>query len=368
MKKLAFVLLTLSLTFGSCQTKYPDLRQGVYAEFNTNRGTFVAELYNDATPLTVANFVALAEGTNDMVDSIHKGKKYFNGLTFHRVIENFMIQGGDPKGDGSGNPGYRFPDEFVDSLKHTGKGILSMANSGPQTNGSQFFITLKETPWLDGKHTIFGQIVMGQEIIDSIGVTETSKPGDKPVDPIVISEVNIIRKGDVTVAPFGAEMEKRETERVSKGERMEKIMMDKAVSFATLKVDAEELPSGIKMHYLQKGDGKKPKEGSKVTMNYAGYFASGGMFDSNRLEIAEIYEVVDKDRLAANGYTPTETDYSQDARLIAGFKEGLLQLSIGDKALVFIPAHLGYGDRGYPPLIPPNADLVFELEIMDIVE
>jgi peptidylprolyl isomerase len=244
MKKLAFAVLILSLTFGSCQTKYPDLSQGVYAEFNTNRGTFVAELYNDATPLTVANFVALAEGTNDMVDSIHKGKKYFNGLTFHRVIKDFMIQGGDPKGDGSGNPGYRFPDEFVDSLKHTGGGILSMANSGPQTNGSQFFITLKETPWLNGKHTIFGQVVMGQEIIDSIGVTETTKPGDKPVDPIIINEVNIIRKGDVTIGSFGTEMEKLETERVAKGKRMEKIMMDKAVSFATLKQDAEELPSG----------------------------------------------------------------------------------------------------------------------------
>jgi len=368
MKKLAFAVLILSLTFGSCQTKYPDLSQGVYAEFNTNRGTFVAELYNDATPLTVANFVSLAEGTNEMVDSVHKGKKYFNGLTFHRVIKGFMIQGGDPKGDGSGNPGYRFPDEFVDSLKHTGKGILSMANSGPQTNGSQFFVTLKETPWLDGKHTIFGQVVMGQEIVDSLGVTETTKPGDKPVDPIIINEVNIIRKGNVAIGSFGTEMEKLETERVAKGKRMEKIMMDQAVNFATLKVDAEELPSGIKIHYLHKGKGQKPQEGSKVNMNYAGYFASGGLFDSNRLEVAELYEAVDEARLAENGYVPTETDYSKDARLIAGFKEGLLQLSIGDKALVFIPAHLGYGERGYPPLIGPNTDLVFELEIMNIVE
>lgn len=368
MKKLAFAVLILSLTFGACQTKYPDLRQGVYAEFNTSRGTFVAELYNDATPLTVANFVALAEGTNEMVDSTYKGKKYYNGLTFHRVIKDFMIQGGDPKGDGSGNPGYRFPDEFVDSLKHTGKGILSMANSGPQTNGSQFFVTLKETPWLDGKHTIFGHVVMGQDIVDAMGLTETTKPGDKPVDPIIINEVNIIKKGNISIEPFGAEMEKLETERVAKGQRMEKIMIEKAVDFATLKVDAEELPSGLKIHYLHKGKGQKPQEGSKVTMNYAGYFASGGMFDSNMLEVAEKYEVVDPARLAENGYTPTQTDYSKDARLIPGFKEGLLQLSVGDKALVFIPAHLGYAERGYPPLIPPNADLVFELEIMDIVE
>src|SRR6056300_424959 len=150
MKHLVLYASVLLLTLTSCKTKYPDLEPGLYAEFETNKGTFVAKFYHEATPLTVANFVALSKGTHPRVDSMYQGKPYFNGLTFHRVIKDFMIQGGDPKGDGTGNPGYAFPDEIVDSLSHSGKGILSMANSGPATNGSQFFITLKETPWLNG--------------------------------------------------------------------------------------------------------------------------------------------------------------------------------------------------------------------------
>ena len=150
MKHLVLYASVLLLTLASCKTKYPDLEPGLYAEFETNKGTFVAKFYHEATPLTVANFIALSKGTHPRVDSMYQGKPYFNGLTFHRVIKDFMIQGGDPKGDGTGNPGYAFPDEIVDSLSHRGKGILSMANSGPATNGSQFFITLKETPWLNG--------------------------------------------------------------------------------------------------------------------------------------------------------------------------------------------------------------------------
>jgi len=367
MKKLAFAVLILSLSLGSCQTKYPELGQGVYAEFDTNKGIFVAELYNDATPLTVANFVALAEGTNEMVDSTYKGKKFYNGITFHRVIKDFMIQGGDPLGTGSGNPGYRFPDEFVDSLKHTEKGILSMANSGPGTNGSQFFITLKETPWLDGKHTIFGKVVMGQEIVDAIGEVETSKPGDKPVTPITINEVNIIRKGNVNVPSFSKEMETLETERMAKGKRLEKLSTATAVEHRMKRQDVEKLDSGVEIHWLHKGKGAVPLEGSKVLMNYAGYLNTGLLFDTNRLEVAEKFENVDEQRLAANKYTPTETDYSKDARLIPGFREALLKMSIGDKAIVYIPTHLAYGERGYPPMIPANSDLVFELELVSIV-
>ena len=189
MKKGAFLILILSLGLASCQeNNYPNLEKGVYAEFNTNKGIFVAKLYHEETPLTVANFVELAEGRNELVDSAYKGKKYYDGLTFHRIIKNFMIQGGDPLGTGSGNPGYTFPDEFSDNLKHDKKGILSMANSGPGTNGSQFFITLKETPWLDGKHSVFGEIAIGQDVVDSLGLVETSKPGDKPVEAVIINK------------------------------------------------------------------------------------------------------------------------------------------------------------------------------------
>lgn len=368
MKKLSFLIIILSLSFGACQNKYPDLDDGVYAEFITNKGTFVAKLYNEATPLTVASFVELAEGKNEMVDSLYKGKKYFNGLIFHRVIKDFMIQGGDPLGTGSGNPGFKFPDEIVDTLKHTGKGILSMANSGQNTNGSQFFITLKETPWLDGKHTVFGEIVIGQETVDSIGSVETTKPGDKPVDTIFMNEVNIIKIGNAKVSSFTTEMERIEKEREDLMKRVEKVATETAVEFATKMEGAEELPSGIKILYTERGDGEKPAEGSKVLMNYAGYLSNGSMFDTNNIFVAKKYESYDYKRDAAGGYAPVETDYSTEAKLIQGFREGLLNMSIGDKTIIYIPSHLGYGERGYPPIIPSNSDLIFELELVEIVK
>lgn len=368
MKKLTLLFLLLSLTFTACEDKYPDLKDGVYAEFVTNKGTFVAKLYHEATPLTAANFVSLAEGSNSLVDSTFRGKKFFNGLTFHRIIKDFMIQGGDPNGDGSGNPGYRFPDEFVDSLKHSKKGVLSMANSGPETNGSQFFITLKETPWLDGKHTVFGEIVIGQEIVDSIGVVETTKPGDKPVSPVIMEQVNIIKKGNPKVASFTDEMEKVEKLKKEKEERMTEIASKQAIAMNDLMKDAKELPSGLKVYWNHKGKGVQPSEGSKVLMNYAGYFKNGRLFDSNLLEIAEKFEVVNEKRKAAGQYIPTPTDYSKDARLIPGFKEGLLLMSIGDKITMYVPSHLAYGERGYPPLIEPNSDLYFELELVGLAE
>jgi cyclophilin family peptidyl-prolyl cis-trans isomerase/FKBP-type peptidyl-prolyl cis-trans isomerase len=369
MKKLSFLILILTLGLASCQeSKYPDLEDGVYAEFNTNKGVFVAKLHNEETPLTVANFVELAEGKNELVDSAYKGKKYYNGLIFHRIIKDFMIQGGDPLGTGSGSPGYTFPDEFSDNLKHDKKGILSMANSGPATNGSQFFITLKETPWLDGKHSVFGEIVIGQDIVDTLGAVETSKPGDKPVEPVVINELNIIRVGGADVTSFNDAMAAAE-EKVK-----EEQAASLAVASATAEVlasdleKAEEMPSGIKVYFNEKGSGVKPVEGSKIKMNYAGYLVNGSLFDSNIEEIAKKYGVYDNRRADAGGYAPTPTDYSKDAQLIPGFREGLLMMSVGDKITLLIPAHLAYGDRGIPNLIPPGSDLIFNLELVEIVE
>lgn len=370
MKKLSLLLIVLSLGFVSCQnnTNYPQLKDGVYAEFNTNKGVFVAKLHHESTPLTVSNFVDLAEGNNEMVDSVYKGKKFYNGITFHRIIKDFMIQGGDPLGTGSGSPGYTFPDEFVDSLTHSKKGILSMANSGPATNGSQFFITLKETPWLDGKHTVFGEIVVGQTLIDSIGMVETSKPGDKPVSPVVINELNILRIGKVKLASFKEGMEINEKKMQEEQAAMLKVAGETAEGLASQKEKAEELPSGLKILFTEKGDGVRPAEGSKILMNYAGFLENGTLFDSNLEEVAKRYDVWDHRRADGGGYNPTPTDYSKDARLIPGFREGLLSMSIGDKATIFIPAHLAYGERGIPNVIPPNSDLVFELELVGLAQ
>jgi peptidyl-prolyl cis-trans isomerase A (cyclophilin A) len=166
------------------------------AHFTTSEGNFTVKLFDQEVPNTVANFVGLAEGTKEFTDPKTRQKTkrpYFDGLIFHRVIENFMIQGGDPLGMGTGGPGYQFADEFHPKLKHTKAGILSMANAGPNTNGSQFFITLVPTPWLDNKHSVFGEVVEGIDVVQKIGSTPTSKPGDRPVKPITIQSVTISR-------------------------------------------------------------------------------------------------------------------------------------------------------------------------------
>lgn len=366
MKKVTslFLFLTLTLTLASCQEQYPDLKNGVYAEFTTNKGVFVAKLYNEATPLTVANFVSLADGTNGMVDSTYKGKRYYDGLTFHRIIKDFMIQGGDPEGTGRGNPGYAFPDEIVDTLQFNRKGLLAMANSGPATNGSQFFITLKETPHLDGRHTIFGEIVKGQDIVDAIGVVETEKPSDKPVQPVIIEKLTIINKGNVKIPYFTEEMGRLEKVKKEKEERINKVAAEKTKEIESLRTKADSLPSGLKVYYNKKGEGAQPNQGDQVLINYAGYLTDGHLFDSNILEIAEKYEVVDNMRKATGQYMPVPMEYSANAQLIPGFREALLTMKVGDKVTAFIPSHLAYGPRGIPGVIPPSSELVFELEMV----
>ena len=366
MKKLTFLVLILSLTLGSCQSKYPDLEDGIYAEFITNKGSFVAKLHHEQTPLTVSNFIDLAKGENEMVDSIYKGKKFYNGLIFHRIIKDFMIQGGDPLGTGSGNPGYKFPDETTKELQHSKKGILSMANSGPGTNGSQFFITLKETPWLNGKHTVFGEIVIGQEIVDSLGAVEVAS-GSKPVEEVKMLEVNVINVGGIKLPSFKEGMVSVENKKKEIQERKAKIAAEVAKGFAPLNDQAEELPSGLKKYMNTKGTDVQPEIGNKVLVYYAGYLTDGTLFDSNVVEVAKKFDVFDHRREDGGGYKPTPMDYSPDAKLISGFREGLLSMTVGEKATYFIPSHLGYGERGYPPVIPPNSDLIFELEIVEIV-
>ncbi len=371
MKKLSLLFLALiTITISSCNEKYPDLQEGIYAEIVTNKGTAVAKLYHNLAPMTVANFISLAEGTNTMVDSTYKGKKYYNGIIVHRVIKDFMIQTGDPLGTGTGDPGYKFPDEIVDSLTHKSKGILSMANSGPGTNGSQFFITLKETPWLNGKHTVFGEIVIGQDVVDSIGVVKTG-PRDKPESEIKMLEVNIIRKGSDakgfdTETAFTGKLKALEEEKEEK-ERLEKERSEAtAAKFKELKANAKKLDSELEIVFVTEGTGVKPKPTDTVNVNYVGYFADGKAFDTNIAEKAKELGIYNERRAAhPKGYAPMPMPYSPDAQMIPGFREGAQQMKVGDKTILYIPAHLGYGERGAGP-IPPNTDLIFELEIVNI--
>ena len=341
--------------------------EGIYAKFETSKGDILLQLTYDKTPGTVGNFVSLAEGKQKN-DHKAEGVPYYDGLKFHRVIADFMIQGGCPLGNGTGDPGYKFGDEFNENLKHTGPGILSMANSGPGTNGSQFFITLKETPWLDGKHSVFGEIVIGQDIVDSLGVVETSKPGDKPVDPVIINELNIIRVGDVSLLSFNEAMTAAEEKEQEEQAARLVVANTTAEVLATDLEKGKEMPSGIKVYFNKKGSGVKPAQGSKVKMNYAGYLTNGTLFDSNIAEVAKKYNVWDRRRADGGGYAPTETEYSKEAQLIPGFREGLLMMGVGDKITLFIPAHLAYGERGIPNLIPPGSDLIFNLELVEVVK
>ncbi len=309
------------------------MKDGIYAKFNTSRGEILVKLTHDKTPGTVGNFVALAEGNMENKAKA-QGKPYYDGLKFHRVIPDFMIQGGCPQGTGTGDAGYKFDDEFHVELKHDGPGVLSMANSGPGTNGSQFFITHIATPWLDNKHTVFGHVVEGQAIVDAI------KQGDK------IDSLEIVR--------VGAEAEKWnaiEVFRTFEGSRAKRIADEKAKHTAELdKVAAgfEETPSGLRYKIIQKGTGKKAEAGMKVTVHYEGSLLNGTVFDSS-------YKRKD----------PIEFQVGI-GQVIAGWDEGICLLQVGDKARFVIPSDLGYGSAGAGGVIPPDAILIFDVELMKL--
>ncbi len=306
---------------------------GIYAKFNTNKGTILIKLEDEKTPGTVANFVGLSEGK---IKNTAKelGEPFYNGLTFHRVIPDFMIQGGDPQGTGAGDPGYKFDDEFHSDLKHDTAGILSMANSGPASNGSQFFITHNATPWLDGKHTVFGKVVEGQDVVDSIA------QGDK------IESVEIIRQGDAAAKfdavqvfeKFNAEKEAREKQQREAAKEALKALTE----------GFEQTASGLYYKIVETGTGKPAKKGKKVAVHYTGKLTSGQVFDSsyNRNEPIEFVLGV--------------------GQVISGWDEGIALLKEGDKAVLIIPPHLGYGAQGAGGVIPPNATLIFETELVKV--
>lgn len=317
------------------------------AVFTTERGVIRIRLTYEQTPMTVANFVALAEG--NMENSAKPaGSPYYDGLNFHRVIsvangdgQDFMIQGGCPQGTGMGDPGYKFPDEFVASLKHTGPGILSMANSGPNTNGSQFFITVAATPWLDGKHTVFGQVVEGME------VAMATKQGE------VIQSVVIERSGKTAEAFDAVEVFKAESVRkVSEAENALKAQMENAeASFAEAMSrypKAKITSSGLGYVITEEGSGAKASPGQIVSVHYAGYLTNGNKFDASYDRGQPI-------------------DFPLGAgRVIPGWDEGIALLNPGSKATLIIPHTLAYGPNGAGGVIPPYATLIFDVELVAV--
>ncbi len=364
-----FFILVITLLTSSCKTdKYPNLKEGMYANIVTDKGNIIAKLHFKETPITVANFVSLAEGTNNDMEEGYKGTPFYDGLTFHRVVDHFMIQGGDPLGTGQGNPGYKFEDEFpVDKtgnflFTHDGPGVLSMANAGKNTNGSQFFITHNATSHLDGKHTIFGQVVEGQNVVDAIEQDD------------IIRTVEIIRKGKEAEdfdAPaifskhlddFEARLKRKENRKRARALESEENVKKMAVFISDKKKKAKRLASGLMMYQTKRGSGKRPVTGEVVDIDYAGYFENGRCFQTSVLEVAEKFNLYDEQTDQANGYHPYPILYSKEARLIPGLKEGLLNMNYGDKMLLFIPAYLAYGEEGNTQ-IPPNTNLVFEVEI-----
>lgn len=366
------LVLGLALLVTSCKDQYPDLKDGMYAEFVTSKGVMVAQLFYKKAPYTVANFVSLAEGTNTLVDSIYRGKKFYNNTIFYRVVDSFIIQGGDPTGKGTGNPGYRFDDEFNPDLKHDQPGILGMANSGPNTNGSQFYITETPQPNLDNTHTVFGKLVLGLNVLDSITNVKVSKRDQRPVKDVVLKKLNIIRKGlkanafdanDIFINHF-AELERLEKIKQAK---QQALMESTRKKFKKQQDQAELLPSGLQYTITKQGTGEHLTETSKVLVDYAVYFENGKLIETSNLETAKAMGAVNEKRKTEDTYKPIVASLSADARMIAGFKEGLKQLRVGDKATLFIPYHLAYGESGNSA-IPPKSNLIFEVHVIDLAK
>ncbi|MBW2506365.1 MAG: peptidylprolyl isomerase [Deltaproteobacteria bacterium] len=316
-----------------------QLDDGLYAKIMTSKGDITVQLEFEKTPLTVTNFVGLAEGTKNFNDS--KGRtsgRFYDGLEFHRVIDNFMIQGGCPLGSGTGGPGYKFPDEFDQSLRHDRPGILSMANAGPGTNGSQFFITHVPTPWLDNKHTVFGHVIEGQDVVNAI------RKGD------TITRIEIIRVGDKAKV-FKADQES--FDKLLNEREKGRLTLEKERQTKDMAVIKEKWPnlkttdSGLMYEIVAKGSSDvKPRPGDMVSAHYTGMFLDGRKFDSS----------VDRG-------DPIQFPVGA-GRVIKGWDEALLDMTKGEKRILIIPPDLAYGSRGRGP-IPANSTLVFEVELLD---
>ena len=309
------------------------MENGIYAKITTAKGDILIQLTYQLTPATVGNFVALAEGTMKNTQK-PLGTPYYDGLTFHRVIPNFMIQGGCPLGTGTGDPGYRFDDEFHPSLKHDKAGVISMANAGAGTNGSQFFITHLPTPWLDNKHTVFGQVIEGQNVVDAIA------QGDK------IEKITIIRVGE--------EAEKWDALKAfnslneAKAARLAEQKRKNEEAFAKEIEGFDKTESGLYYKITQHGNGKKPQAGQKVAVHYTGMLLDKSVFDSSYSRRQPLNFTVGV------------------GQVIEGWDEGIILLHEGDKARLVIPSDLAYGASGAGGVIPPHAPLIFDVELVKV--
>jgi cyclophilin family peptidyl-prolyl cis-trans isomerase len=352
----------------------PTANEGIFAEFETTKGKIVAVLEYKKTPITVANFVSLIEGTNMyLTDEKLKGKPFYNGLKFHRVIKDFMIQGGDPAGNGSGGCGYSFKDECIPEMKFDKGGILAMANSGPATNSSQFFITHKETSWLNGIHTIFGHVVKGMDVVNAIvqddvmlkvTVSRVGAEAKKFDAPKVFSDYYANKAGD-NAKQNAAQLEAQAAARKIYDEKYAPVKAAKVAELAVIRATATKSETGLEYKIIQKGAGVKPADGANVFIHYAGYLEDGSLFDSSYEEVNKVCGKFDQNRASQNGYQPFPFQYGKKDGLIPGFIEGLNAMSFGDKAVVFIPSKLGYGERGAGNVIPPNANIIFEIELLE---
>ena len=307
------------------------MQDGIYAKFNTSKGAITVKLTHDKTPGTVGNLVALAEGS--LENNVKpQGTPYYDGLKFHRVIPDFMIQGGCPLGTGTGDGGYKFDDEFHPDLTHNGPGVLSMANAGPGTNGTQFFITHIATPWLDNKHTVFGHVVEGQDIVDVIAQGDT-------LDTLEILRVGAAAEAWNAVEAFRTFEGSRE-KRLSEAKAAQKDALDQ------VSAGFSETASGLRYQIIQKGTGAKAEKGQQVSVHYQGALIDGTVFDSSykRKEPIEFQLGI--------------------GQVISGWDEGLQLLHVGDKARFVIPSDLAYGSAGAGGVIPPDAILVFDVELV----
>ena len=295
-----------------------ELEDGIYTKMTTNYGDILIKFETELAPMTSANFIMLAEGTHPDVKEEYKGKPYFDGLIFHRVIDGFMIQGGDPQGNGMGGPGYQFPNEVTEELTHE-KGVISMANSGPNTNGSQFFITVAAPSHLDGGYSIFGKVIEGQSVADTIAKVEKGAQ-DKPVEDVVMSTVTIVRVGkeyknwDAEAAFMNGKADFEEAQRAAK-EEAERKAKEQEANIKAKYPNAMSSATGLMYVMQDQGSGEKPENGQMVNVNYAGYFADGSMFDTSYEELAKENGLYNPQR----PYGPMPMEYGPQARMIPGF-------------------------------------------------